>query len=73
MFCHLHTDDPDIDHVIARSVGGNATVENAQLTCEHCNRSKNNGVHPKTPPFGFVGSWPPRWWSPGGPGGQPDP
>jgi filamentous hemagglutinin len=52
----------DVDHAIPRSRGGNATIDNAQLACPHCNRSKGARDYPVTPPSGYQGPWPPPWW-----------
>jgi 5-methylcytosine-specific restriction endonuclease McrA len=54
---------PQVDHVIPKSKGGNATIENAQTTCQRCNGSKNNRAYPVNPPPGYEGAWPPPWWS----------
>jgi RHS repeat-associated protein len=51
-----------VDHAIPRSLGGNNTLENAQLVCDWCNRSKGNTMYPRNPPPGFQGDWPPPWW-----------
>ncbi len=51
-----------VDHAIPKSRGGNATLRNGQLTCQHCNLSKGNRRFPKTPPPGYGGSWLPRHW-----------
>ena len=32
----------EIDHIIAKSVGGTDHIENLQLLCGHCNRIKGN-------------------------------
>jgi RHS repeat-associated protein len=48
----------EIDHIIPKVKGGNNTRQNAQLTCQHCNRSKGSGNYPKTPPAGYRGKWP---------------
>jgi hypothetical protein len=62
VYCRMETDRPQVDHVIARSRGGDATVENGQTTCPWCNNSKNNRDFPVNPPPGFEGQWPPPWW-----------
>ena len=51
-----------LDHAVARAKGGNATLDNAQWACKHCNPSKGTGTHPKTPPPNYKGPWPPPWW-----------
>ena len=63
VYCQMDTDSPQVDHVIPRSRGGNATLENAQTTCPHCNASKGARDFPLSPPLGYRGSWPPPWWS----------
>lgn len=63
VYCRMETDSPQIDHAIPRVRGGNATAENAQTTCPHCNASKGSRDVPLTPPPGFRGDWPPAWWS----------
>ena len=62
VYCRMETDAPQIDHAVPRSRGGNATPENAQTTCGHCNASKGNRDFPVTPPGGYEGPWPPPWW-----------
>lgn len=59
----MDTDSPQVDHAIPRSVGGNATLENAQTTCPWCNASKGARDFPVNPPPGFRGIWPPPWWA----------
>ena len=39
---HFQTQHLEIDHIIARSVGGTDHIENLQLLCGHCNRIKGN-------------------------------
>jgi RHS repeat-associated protein len=46
-----------IDHIIPKSLGGNATLDNAQVTCPFCNLSKGIGEFPKRPPDSFTGDW----------------
>ncbi|WP_161971556.1 HNH endonuclease signature motif containing protein [Acidipropionibacterium jensenii] len=53
---------PHVDHVVPRSLGGDATLDNAQISCPHCNMSRGNGPNPVTPPSGYTGPWPPLWW-----------
>ncbi|MBU5490723.1 HNH endonuclease [Butyricicoccus intestinisimiae] len=36
----LSIDDCEIDHIIAYSLGGSTSIENAQLLHKTCNRSK---------------------------------
>lgn len=62
VYCRMETDNPQIDHVIPRSRGGDATIDNAQTTCPHCNASKGARDVPVTPPKGYEGPWPPPWW-----------
>lgn len=54
----------ELDHAIPRANNGNATLDNAQWACRHCNASKGSGTFPKTPPAGYRGPWPPPWWKP---------
>lgn len=37
---HFQTQYLEIDHIIARSVGGTDHIDNLQLLCSHCNRIK---------------------------------
>lgn len=62
VYCRMETDRPQIDHVIPRARGGNATIENAQTTCPWCNPSKGARDYPVNPPSGYEGPWPPPWW-----------
>lgn len=58
-----HGDDvPQDDHAIPRSVGGNATIENAQTTYAWCNASKGARDFPVNPLPEYEGPWPPEWW-----------
>lgn len=66
VYCRMETDAPQVDHAIPRSRGGDATIENAQTTCGHCNASKGARDFPVTPPSGYRGPWPPPWWDTGG-------
>lgn len=59
---YCHGKGTEVDHAIPKSKGGNNTIDNAQLTCRHCNASKGSNLYPKTPPKGFPGKWPPPWW-----------
>jgi RHS repeat-associated protein len=63
-YCHMPVKRPEVDHIISRDRGGNATLENAHLTCLPCNRSKGPGLFPKKPAPGYRGPWPPPWWLP---------
>ena len=62
VYCRMETKNPQIDHAIPRSRGGNATLDNGQTTCQHCNGSKNSRDFPVNPPPGYRGEWPPLWW-----------
>ena len=39
---HFQTQHLEIDHIIAKSVGGTDHIDNLQLLCGHCNRIKGN-------------------------------
>lgn len=60
VFCQRPGTGSQVDHAIPRARGGNATLDNAQLACPHCNASKGAGDFPKTPPPGYTGPWPPQ-------------
>lgn len=62
VYCHMETEAPQIDHSVPRSLGGDATIENAQTTCPWCNASKGAREFPVNPPPGYEGPWPPPWW-----------
>ena len=62
VFCRMETETPQVDHSIARARGGNATLDNAQMACPHCNASKGARDFPVNPPPGYRGPWPPPWW-----------
>ncbi len=62
VYCGRSGTGTQVDHVIPRSLGGNATIDNAQLACPHCNASKGARNYPVTPPTDYRGAWPPRWW-----------
>jgi RHS repeat-associated protein len=51
-YCNGPAQPPEVDHIIPRSRGGNATPENAQVTCRFCNRSKGNRDAPVNKPPG---------------------
>ncbi len=59
VFCRRDGTGTQVDHAIPRARGGNATLDNAQLACPHCNPSKGVGDFPKSPPQGYTGPWPP--------------
>ena len=62
VFCGREGTGTQVDHAVARSRGGNATIDNAQLACPHCNPSKGAGEFPKNPPPVYEGPWPPPHW-----------
>ncbi|MGH9151745.1 MAG: HNH endonuclease [Acidimicrobiales bacterium] len=62
VWCRMETPRPHIDHATPRSLGDNATVDNAQVSCPHCNMSRGNRPTPVNPPPGYEGPWPPPWW-----------
>jgi RHS repeat-associated protein len=62
VYCGRPGTATQVDHAIPMSRGGNATIENAQLTCPWCNNSKGNRDFPVNPPPGFRGPWPQFWW-----------
>jgi hypothetical protein len=66
VYCRMETQTPQVDHVIPRSTGGNATLENAQTTCPWCNASKGPREFPVNPAPGYEGAWPPGWWGSSG-------
>ena len=39
---HFETRHLEVDHIIARSMGGTDHIENLQLLCGNCNRVKGN-------------------------------
>ena len=39
---HFQKQHLEIDHIIAKSVGGTDHINNLQLLCSHCNRTKGN-------------------------------
>ena len=61
VFCR-QSNATQVDHAIARANGGNATLDNAQLTCYFCNPSKGVGPFPRNPAPGYTGPFPPPWW-----------
>jgi hypothetical protein len=66
VFCRMKTDKPQIDHAQPRAKGGNATLDNAQLSCGFCNASKGAREWPVNAPPGYSGAWPPPWRYTGG-------
>ncbi len=62
VYCGMDGTGTQVDHVIPKALGGDATIENAQLACPHCNASKGARLYPLTPPADYVGAWPPSWW-----------
>ena len=62
VYCRMEGTATQVDHAIPRARGGDATLDNAQLACPHCNASKGARDYPKTPPPGYVGPWPPAHW-----------
>lgn len=62
VYCRREGVGTQVDHAIPRSRGGNATLDNAQMACPHCNPSKGGGDYPKNPPPGYDGEWPPQHW-----------
>jgi RHS repeat-associated protein len=62
VYCHQTTDRPQVDHAIPRARGGDATLDNGQTACGHCNASKGKRDYPVNPPPGYRGKWPPSWW-----------
>ncbi|HZM28687.1 MAG TPA: RHS repeat-associated core domain-containing protein, partial [Gemmatimonadales bacterium] len=63
-YCRYNPARP-VDHVWARSKGGNLEPENTTPACDHCNPSKRDYTAPKNPPPGYQGQWPPPWWPTG--------
>jgi RHS repeat-associated protein len=62
VYCGREGAGTQLDHAIPRSRGGDATIDNAQWACPHCNPSKGAGDFPKSPPSGYTGPWPPSHW-----------
>jgi RHS repeat-associated protein len=58
VFCRRPGSATQVDHAVPRSRGGNASLENAQLACPHCNQSKGARPYPVNPPPGYEGQWP---------------
>lgn len=64
VYCRTPGRATHVDHAIAKVRGGNATLQNAQLTCPWCNLSKGARSFPVNPPPHYTGPWPPPWWRP---------
>ncbi len=63
VFCRRPGTALQVDHAIPKALGGNATIENAQLACPHCNQSKGgHRLFPLNPPPEYSGNWPPNWY-----------
>jgi filamentous hemagglutinin len=63
VYCGINPSE-EVDHSIPKSRGGTSDPENAQGTCQHCNRSKGARDYPQNPPSNWSGDWPPSWSSP---------
>ncbi len=55
VYCRQSGVATQVDHAIPKARGGNATIDNAQLTCPHCNASKGARTQPVNPPPGYDG------------------
>jgi uncharacterized protein RhaS with RHS repeats len=64
VYCRREGVATQVDHAIPRARGGNATLDNAQLACPHCNASKGARDFPVNPPPGYRGEWLPSHWGP---------
>jgi hypothetical protein len=64
VYCRREGVATQVDHAIPRARGGNATLDNAQLACPHCNASKGARDFPVNSPPGYRGEWPPSHWGP---------
>nr|WP_255631583.1 HNH endonuclease signature motif containing protein [Caballeronia sp. dw_19] len=62
VYCRAEGTATQVDHAIPKARGGNATLENAQMACPHCNPSKGARDFPVNPPPGYRGGWPPSHW-----------
>jgi RHS repeat-associated protein len=62
VYCRRAGVATQVDHAIPKARGGNATLENSQLACPHCNASKGARDFPVNPPPGYRGEWPPSHW-----------
>jgi hypothetical protein len=62
VYCRREGVATQVDHAIPKARGGNATLDNAQLACPHCNASKGARDFPANPPPDYFGKWPPSHW-----------
>ncbi|MBK3511381.1 HNH endonuclease signature motif containing protein [Pseudomonas sp. MF6747] len=62
VYCRKEGTGTQVDHAIPKARGGDATLENAQMACPHCNASKGARDFPVNPPPGYRGEWPPSHW-----------
>jgi len=62
VYCRIDGTGTQVDHAIPKARGGDATLENAQMACPHCNASKGARDFPVNPPPGYRGEWPPSHW-----------
>jgi hypothetical protein len=44
-YCGKHTENPECDHIIPISRGGDSGYDNLITACKKCNRSKSNKLH----------------------------
>lgn len=58
VYCRREGVATQVDHAIPKAQGGDATLQNAQLACPHCNASKGARDFPVNPPPGYRGKWP---------------
>jgi RHS repeat-associated protein len=62
VYCRMEGKGTQVDHAIPKARGGDATLENAQMACPHCNASKGARDLPVNPPPDYTGAWPPTHW-----------
>jgi RHS repeat-associated protein len=62
VFCRQEAEIINFDHAEPRSLGGNTSPANIQITCQFCNLSKGARPFPVNPASGYVGPFPPPWW-----------
>lgn len=62
VYCGKEGAGTQLDHAIPRARGGDATIDNAQWACPHCNPSKGARDFPVNPPPDYTGPWPPPHW-----------